>query len=300
MPGVIRQLAGMIVSIELASVTQQESLDSIKMFSKELKTLLQCDIHGVKQDVSKNTKRVKRLSLRQKRPHKRDSECEINVECSNRFSVLGKCPEINCGRTNNHKNCAKKVSQVKKRKCPKDSIQKVRSNKSKPLSVKIIGTSMVRGLRKLLNDPKGGIKACCYPSPGFTAEQIGERLPDMVSEQDDVVLLGGTNNVPRDPVGTCVMKMNRPIDDALKLNQRAHMVVSEIPIRFDEISLNEKIEKLTIFIRHKCTKSERLHSINHGKMSRSEFGRDGLHLSDNGKAKFADATKRVIKALIFE
>ena len=66
----------------------------------------------------------------------------------------------------------------------------------------------------------------------------------MVSEEDDVVvLLGGTNNVPRDPVGTCVMKMNRLIDDTLKLNQRAYVVVSEIPIRFDEISLNEKIEK---------------------------------------------------------
>ena len=297
----VHDLDDRLVAIEMASVTQQESLDSIKMFSKELKTSLQCDIHGVKQDVSKNTKRVKRLSLKSKKPHKKDSECEINVECSNRFSVLGKCPEINRGRANNHKNCAKKVSKVKKRKCPKDSMQKVRSNKSNPLSVKIIGASMVRGLGKLLNDPKGGIKACCYPSPGFTAEQIGERLPGMVSEQDDVVvLLGGTNNVPRDPVGTCVMKMNRLIDDTLKLNQRAHVVVSEIPIRFDEISLNEKIERLDIFIPHKCTKSERLHSINHSQMFRSDFGRDGLHLSDNGKAKFADATKRVIKALTFE
>ena len=60
----VHDLDDRLIAIEMASVTQQESLDSIKMFSKELKTSLQCDIHGVKQDVSKNTKRVKRLSLR--------------------------------------------------------------------------------------------------------------------------------------------------------------------------------------------------------------------------------------------
>ena len=157
---------------------------------------------------------------------------------------------------------------------------------------------MVRGQGKLLNDPKRGIQACCYPNPGYTAEQIQERLPGMILQSDDVVvLLGGTNNVPWDTVPECITKLNRLIDSAQYLNRRAHIAVSEIPIRFDDISLNYKIERLNVFIRHKCTKSTQLHVVNHSDMFWADFGRNGLHFSEVGRAKFTDATRQVVKGI---
>ena len=120
----------------------------------------------------------------------------------------------------------------------------------------------------------------------------------MVSGDDDiVVLLGGTNNVPRDTVAASITEINHLIEDARTLNKDAHILVSEIPIRFDNTDLNEKIDKINVFIRHKCTKSERLHAVRHNSMSRSDFGRDGLHFSAAGKVKFANATQHVIKAI---
>ena len=108
----------------------------------------------------------------------------------------------------------------------------------------------------------------------------------MVSQSDDVVVLfGGTNNVPRDTVPECITKLNCLIDSAQNLNRRAHIPVSEIPIRFDDINLNDKIERLHVSIRHKCTQSIRLHVVKHSDMFWSDFGRDGLHISEVGRAK---------------
>ena len=283
-----------LVSVEMTSITLKELFETARVQSKTVKDSFQRQIDEIKETASRNVKSVKKLSSKVKRSQKGSVESTANIECNNRFAVFENITESNDGRTNDRANCDLALSKSKRQKSNKT--QKGRQSKPKPISVKIIGASMVRGQGKLLNDPKRGIQACCYPNPGYTAEQIQERLPGMISQSDDVVvLLGGTNNVPRDTVPECITKLNRLIDSAQYLNRRAHIAVSEIPIRFDDISLNDKIERLNVFIRHKCTKSTRLHVVNHSDMFRADFGRDGLHFSEVGRAKFADATRQVVK-----
>ena len=134
---------------------------------------------------------------------------------------------------------------------------------------------------------------CCYPNPGFTAERLQQRLPRMIAKCDDaIVILCGTNNVPQDFVGTAITKINNQVKAARAQNRDAHIPLSEIPIRFHNIALNEKIDKINIFIRHACSKSDRLHVLKHHNMFPSDFGRDGLHFSLAGKQKFATTVKR--------
>ena len=129
---------------------------------------------------------------------------------------------------------------------------------------------MIKGQGKLVSDEKLGIRACCYPKPGYRAEKIERRLTVMVSEYDDaIVLLGATNNVPRDTVATCITRLNSLVKAARTQNRRAHIVVSELPIRFDDITLNDKIERINGFVQHMCSKSDRLHAMNHANMFRS-------------------------------
>ena len=132
--------------------------------------------------------------------------------------------------------------------------------------------------------------------PGSKAEGIQKRLSGIISKDDDViVLLGGTNNVPRDDVATCIQRINALVREAQTLNKRAHVIISELPIRFDDVSLNSKVEKINIFIKHICTKSKRMHVMSLNNLFRSHFGRDGLHFSETGRDAFAKAIKRQVK-----
>ena len=206
-----------LVSVEMTSITQKELFETARVQSKTVKDSFQRQIDEIKETASRNVKSVKKLSSKVKRSQKASVESTANIECNNRFAVLENITESNDGRTNDRANCDLALSKSKRRKSSKT--QKGRQSKPKPISVKIIGASMVRGQGKLLNDPKRGIQACCYPNPGYTAEQIQERLPGMISQSDDVVvLLGGTNNVPRDTVPECITKLNRLIDSAHTMN----------------------------------------------------------------------------------
>ena len=213
-----------------------------------------------------------------------DTHTVVNVETSNQFAALsGHNQEETDGRTDVEQfgPVQTKMPQRRKSNVSKDKrISKAKAN----VHVKVISPSMVRGQGNLISNRKSGIHACCYPYPGFTAEKIQKRLPGMISKCDDtVVILGGTKNVPRDTVGTCITKIHDLIEAARAQNENAHIIVSQIPIRFDDFALNEKIEKINVFMRHICSKSDRLHVMNLDDMFGSDFGRDGLHFSQAGK-----------------
>ena len=211
----------------------------------------------------------------------------INVETRNAFAPLAsECTDDKHTYTKakRREKCSQKGETLMQKKAPK-----------RGCNVKIIGASMVRGQGERLTDRKRGIAACCFPCPGAKAEGIQRRLKGIVSKRDDViVLLGGTNNIPTDDVATCITKIGGLVKEVERRNKSAQIILSEIPIRFDDVSLNEKIEKVNIFIKHLCTKSKRLHPMNLSYLFRSHFGRDGLHFSDSGKLAVAKAAKEII------
>ena len=120
----------------------------------------------------------------------------------------------------------------------------------------------------------------------------------MIAKCDDaIVILSGTNNVPQDSVGTTITKINNQVKAARAQNRDAHILLSEIPIPFDNIALNEKIDKINISISHACSKSDRLHVLKHHNMFRSDFGTDGLHSSLAGRQEFAATVKQSLQKI---
>ena len=280
---------------EMSCAASGDALRSLEKLPRA-NDLLGKGIADIKGRVETNARNIKKLMKKGKakpvNSNDHGNQTVVNVATSNRFAALA---------TGKRKGPHERTSNVTKRKQKKHTdaninTRPLKKNVTKSVSVKVIGASMIKGQGKLVSDEKLGIRACCYPKPGYTAEKIERRLPGMISEHDDaIVLLGATNNVPRDTVATCITRLNSLVKAARAQNRRAHIVVSELPIRFDDITLNNKIERINGFVRHMCSKSGRLHAMNHANMFRSDFGRDGLHFSEAGKEKFAGNTKLVLQ-----
>ena len=202
--------------------------------------------------------------------------------------------------TGDKKKCDKKTkSKSSETKTAKKAIRKGKDNHDK-CKVKIIGASLVRGQAHLETDHHKGIEACCFPCPGATAEKIQKRAPGMINKRDDVVVvLGGTYNVPVDDVATCILKIGSLIRTVRQQNENADINI-EIPKRFDDESLNHEIDKINVFVKHVCTKFERLHAMKLDYLSRSHFGRDGLHFSKTGKLRFAKSIQSEVEKLLLK
>ena len=162
--------------------------------------------------------------------------------------------------------------------------------------VSIVGSSIVRGLGSLLNNKQHDV--CCYTNPGCAAEHIAARLTCMTSDDDEVIVLAaGTNNVTKDSVATTITHVGKLIDQSLQLRPRAQVVVNEIPHRYDDSNLNGKIDKINVFIRHKCRKTENLHCLRNT-FRRGDY-KDGLHFNEQGLAKFASNIQDRIRDISF-
>lgn len=155
---------------------------------------------------------------------------------------------------------------------------------------------MTRDLGLLVDDEAKNIRACSYPNPGYTAEQIQTRLDKLISPKDDVtVILAGTNNVPRNSVATCINRMDDLITEAKLLTPKCDIIVCEIPNRYDVSCMNQ-IREINLYLEHVCSKSKNFHLLKND-FNRSDFGRDGLHFSDNGKCKIAESIKSMVQKL---
>ena len=76
-------------------------------------------------------------------------------------------------------------------------------------------------------------------------------------------------------------------------NKNAQIILMDLPHRYDDPSLNEKIDKINVFIAHKCKKTANVHHIKHS-FVRSDFNGKGLHLNLDGKKKLAESIKEVV------
>ena len=275
---------------EMTSTNNGETIEGLKHLPNSYDSLKKV-VNVMRGDIIKNQKQIQRL----RHQSKKDNDLVLNVETNNRFAVLAdECTSDEPVQTSASK------KNVAKKKQKKDTIKKTRIEKtSKPVMIKIVGASMVRGQGKLVSDKSTGVSACCFPCPGSTAEGNKRRLSGIVSKNDDaVVVLAGTNNVPRDDVGTCIRKINEVVREIRRHNKHGHLILSELPIRFVNVSLNTKIEKINVFIRHISSKSDKMHVLRLDHLFRSHFGRDGLHFSESGRTEFADAIKRLTQQCI--
>ena len=294
----IVQVEDRVADSEMRSVTNSETLNNLVNLPKSNRAL-EKEVKSVRFTADKNSKKITSLRKKMSKPTQHNGKCVTKtiaaVETSNRFApLMNDC-------TGDKKKCEKKTKcKSSETKTVKKAIRKGNDNHDK-CKVKIIGASLVRGQAQLVTDHHKGIEACCFPCPGATAEKIQKRAPGMINKHDDVVVvLGGTNNVPVDDVATWISKIGSLIRTVRQQNENADIVISEIPKIFDDESLNHNIDKINVFVKHVCTKSERLHAMKLEYLSRSHFGRDGLHFSKTGKLRFAKSIQSEVEKLMLK
>ena len=165
-----------------------------------------------------------------------------------------------------------------------------------PRHMTIIGSSLVRGLAPLVHGPE--LDATGFTNPGHTAQQIEARITNMVrdSTSDIIVLAAGTNNTPNDTEAECVKAVRSLVETTTKRNPHSDIILCELPYRYDNPSLNSKINRINQYIRDTCRRNKRLHILSHDLKS-SDYKKDGLHLNEYGRAKFAHEIRHVARSI---
>ncbi len=159
--------------------------------------------------------------------------------------------------------------------------------------VTVIGSSRVRGLGNLLNDTK--LNAVCYTNPGCKAQHITDRVPNMLCglKNDYVILAGGANNIPDESVKSCVQNIGLLVATTLAHNERCHVILPNIPYRYDEPMLNSKIDEVNNVLKQKCNGMARVTYL-HQMYESTDYKRDGLHFNRVGQAKLASALRQAV------
>lgn len=206
------------------------------------------------------------------------------VPCSNRFSAL--TPDDPAALIDDD---ADDKAEVPFTKVPS------RKNKPKPPhnkspKVTVVGSSMVRDLGSLLQSR--GMDACSYTNPGCRAEHIRPRIESMTSDADDfIILAGGTNNIPSEGAADAILDIGKTIDHTRRMRPNSQIIIPQVLYRYDETNhqkLNQKIDRVNVFLQHKCMKDPSLHFLKLDDIRREDYV-DGLHLDLSGKTKYADA-----------
>ena len=167
---------------------------------------------------------------------------------------------------------------------------------SKRRHMTIIGSSLVCGLAPLVHGPE--LDATGFTNPGHTAQQIEACVTNMVCDNtsDIIVLAAGTNNTPNHVEAECVKAVRSLVETTTNRNPRSDIVLCELPCRYDNPSLNSKINRINQYIRETCRRNRRLHILSHDLKS-SDYEKDGLHLNEYGWAIFAHEIRHVARSI---
>ena len=166
----------------------------------------------------------------------------------------------------------------------------------------IVGSSLVRGLGNAVND--NDLDVCCKCFPGGKIENIAPRLPKVTRENDDVIVIAaGSNNIPSHDVATIIRRAGEMIDDLHYARPNTQLVIPAIPRRYDDPDQSDvyrdKIERVNIFLEHKCKKNPKFHFLRHN-FCFVDYKTDGLHFNQAGVEKYAANIKAVIKEILFD
>ena len=161
----------------------------------------------------------------------------------------------------------------------------------KPVTVTVIGSSIVRGVAPLVQGQ--GFEATGYVFPGRTARQINGSLRN-IPTSDITVLAAGSNNIADQPVKQCIDEIRQVIDNLSRKRVNRTVIMAEIPLRHDRPALNSKIMDVNKFIAGEVAKRKNWYLLSHD-LRKSDYKSDGLHLNDVGCAKYSHEIRHVIR-----
>ena len=160
-------------------------------------------------------------------------------------------------------------------------------------SVTIIGDSMARDVASLVNSDE--FDAFAYVYPGRKVAAISARLNVLLDgdTSDYIVLSVGTSNIHDDRIDNCKQELKGIIDTVSQAAPNKSIIVCSIPPRFDDPSLNSKIDSVNNYIAHLIDSKQNISLLTHD-VTHDDYKRGGLHFNASGVHKFANEIKHVI------
>ena len=130
--------------------------------------------------------------------------------------------------------------------------------------------------------------------PGRTAREINARLSHVLDDEqsDYTVILAATNNIESDSITKCKSELKNVVDNVARMSQRRPVIFCQIPKRYDDVSLNSKIDAVNRYLSHLVSRHGHLYLLKHD-VDASDY-RDGLHFNKKGTAKFAHEIRHMI------
>ena len=181
---------------------------------------------------------------------------------------------------------------------PRPRRSRTAQNKKRP-KVSNVGSSMIR--EQEVHQQARGLDSKCQAFSGRCAHEIQPHVMTATAEDDDAIVLGGgTNNIPRDYVADAIIDIARLIDHTRKIRPNQQIIIPQMLNRYDSDDYeqhNEKIRRINIFLKHRCTKDSRMHFLPLDIINREDLY-DGLHLDYIGKDKFAAAVSDLVLSLV--
>ena len=141
-----------------------------------------------------------------------------------------------------------------------------------------------------------GFQATGYVYPGHTARQINAHIRHIPADSDVTVIAAGTNNVQQQSVPECIAEIKQVIDNVARKRRDKHVIMSARPYRYDQPSLNTKIDIINSFIADQVKKRNRWHLLRH-ELSHRDYKPDGLHFNISGVAKYAHEIRSITRRI---
>ena len=105
-----------------------------------------------------------------------------------------------------------------------------------------------------------------------------------------------SNNIKNQSVNDCAEEIRQIIDNISRKRRGKHVIICQIPHRFDKTHLNHKIDAVNKLILDVIGKYRSIHLLTHD-VVQADLKKDGLHFNDRGIAKFALEIKYTIQRL---
>lgn len=137
---------------------------------------------------------------------------------------------------------------------------------------------MVRGISS-----KVQVDSMAYICSGADANQLTQKMPDLLQTQHNFVLIQGGSNDLNQELRHSIPSMGGLLEATLKSTDK-QILVNAIPGHPDNFKHNDLVMRINIFLKHRCSKSERLHLIDCNPMLKaSNYMKNSHLLIEEGK-----------------
>ena len=154
----------------------------------------------------------------------------------------------------------------------------------------ILGTSLTDGLSAELRSHN--IDSTTHIYRGGKLELIRERVPyifskDINKQPNEVLLLAGGNDAEETTTDRTINEYEGLIRDLRTACPRTKIIVSSIPPRKNDSSINHRIKEVNEYLRDRGLRGDNVKFVDVIPVESNMFTKKQVHLNDNGKQEFA-------------